>query len=458
MERDVKMDRIITHLLRRAITDIENLQEYYSSQIEYVHMYVKNNIEKYKYGVLLDRFFLNKVFETHETVIEDIERRVIDDLIAEYHIDDKEEKKIVKYKLNPEKDFSAYEMDPQVASTNFYKLIQQPNILNESMIVMLLVKYEDAIADIYRYLLEEFPEAYLSDKSITYSELVSFDTDLDEIKERFISKEIDEFMRLPLSDWYKSFEKNQKANFFFDNNVFDQFKEVYYRRNLVVHNQGIVNEIYKNSIPMCTVELGERLYVNEEYLSQAFLLARKMLIGTVWGLRKTAKDIEELNSYLFDYGYSCLKNEEWDLAKYIYSMLLTEDNQLVSDKMCERVNLWIALKNLIGVDAIEKEVRELDVSAMKTQFSVAKHALLDEFDAISTLLEGVIESELPVWCVKDWPLFNQYRESEEYKLFVEKNKDLFDIKGYESSNETIGDSEDVIMELGKDIDVKLTLA
>ena len=148
---------------------------------------------------------------------------------------------------------------------------------------MLLVKYEDAIAGIYRYLLEAFPQAYLSDKSITYSELVSYDSDIDETKEKFIAKEIDEFMRLPLSEWYKSFESKQKALFFFEDNVFDQFKEVYYRRNLVVHNQGVVNEIYKKNIPNCSVELGERLFINEEYLSQAFLVARKVLIGTVWG-------------------------------------------------------------------------------------------------------------------------------------------------------------------------------
>ena len=152
-----------------------------------------------------------------------------------------------------------------------------------------------------------------------------------------------------------------------------------------------------------------------------------------------------------------MKNEEWDLAKYVYSMLLTEDNQQGSDKMCEQVNLWIALKNLFGVETIEKEVKELDVSAMKTQFSVAKHALLGEFDAVSTLLEGVIDNEIPVWCVKDWPLFNQYRESKEYKMFVEKNKELFDTEGYESTNESVGDSEDVITELGKDIDITLNI-
>lgn len=177
------MDKIITILLRDALTDIENLQEYYNTQKKYVHQYVKDNVKRYKYGILLDRFFLKKVMDLEEIEITEEEQKVIDDIISEYKIEEKEEGTVVKYKLDPEKNFSDYEMNPQIARTNFSKLIQQPNILNESMIMMLLVKYEEAIAGIYRYLLEAFPKAYLSDKSITYSEIVSFDSDIEEIKQ-----------------------------------------------------------------------------------------------------------------------------------------------------------------------------------------------------------------------------------------------------------------------------------
>ena len=56
------MNRRITDLLKEAITDIENLQEYYNLQKEYVYKYVKNNIKKYKYGVLLNRFCIDVGF------------------------------------------------------------------------------------------------------------------------------------------------------------------------------------------------------------------------------------------------------------------------------------------------------------------------------------------------------------------------------------------------------------
>lgn len=54
------MDKYITDLLRNALADIENLQDYYNSQKKYVRDYVLSNIEKYRYGVIIDRFFLEE--------------------------------------------------------------------------------------------------------------------------------------------------------------------------------------------------------------------------------------------------------------------------------------------------------------------------------------------------------------------------------------------------------------
>ena len=143
-----------------------------------------------------------------------------------------------------------------------------------------------------------------------------------------------------------------------------------------------------------------------------------------------------------------MKNGEWELAEYIYVLLLEEDQQADVDKSCEKVNRYIALKNLYGVETIEEEIRNIDVSALRTQFSIAKHALLDEFDDVSELLEEVIDNEIPVSYIKEWPLLNQYRESPQYTLFVEKHKEQFETKTFGPDNETIDDAEDDINGLG----------
>lgn len=431
------MNKIITDLLKDALDNIDNLNDYYNSQKEYVRNYVAVNLEKYKYGVMIDHYFWKKIVNLDEYVISQREQEEIDKIILNYSVEEKDDGYVVTYKLNSQMDFSGYEMDPQIAKTSFIKLVKQPAILNESMIMMLLVKYEEAIAGIYRFLLEAYPQAYLSGKSITYAELVSVESNFEDIKERFIDKEIDEFMRLSISDWYKTFETKHTAKFEFKDKDFDNFKEVYYRRNLIVHNQGIVNEIYKNNIPESSVKIGEQLEVDEEYLNSAFSFARKILIGTIWDLRKTADDIAELNEYLFNYGYECMKMEKWDIAEYIFQMLITDKKQEDIDVKCEQVNMWISIKNGKGIDQIRGEVEGLDVSAMQVQFIVAKYALLDDFEKVNIYLERAIDKDIPAWCVDDWPLFKQYRRSSQYHDFVNLHKDLFETKGYEPNKETV---------------------
>lgn len=438
------MDRIITELLRTALDNIDNLYDYYNSQKKYVKDYVTKNLEKYKYGVMIDRYFWKKTVDLPEYSITKDEQEEIDKILLDYSVEKKDDGYVVSYKLNRQNDFSGYEMDPQIARTKFVNLIQQPTILSESIIMMLLVKYEEAIAGLFRFLLEICPQAYLSEKSITYAELVSIKSNIEDIKDKFICKEIDEFMRLPISNWYKSFETKHKAKFEFKEDDFEQFKEVYYRRNLIVHNQGIVNDVYKNNIPGCTVKIGEKLVVDENYLNKAFSLTKKIVIGTIWGLKKTADDINELNEYLFNYGYDCLKMEKWDIAEYIYEILLTDRKQKEIDIICEQVNMWISIKNGKGIESIKGEIEELDISAMQTQFAVAKYALLDDFDKVNMYLEEAINKDIPAWCVNEWPLLKQYRNTSQYQEFANLHKDLFETKGYEPNKETVDlDSDEI---------------
>lgn len=451
------MDDELYYLLKNALSDIENLNDYYSAQSKNVHDYIIEKIEKYKYGVVLDRFFFSKIYEIDSKEISDDEQEIVKDIIVEYNIEENEEHDGISiyYKLNPNKDFSNYEMNPHLAREKFLNLIQHPNILGESLLIMLLIKFEDAISGLYRYLLKTYPQAYLSSKSITYSELVSLESNIDDIKNRFIDKEVEDFMRSPLSDWYKSFESKQKACFCFDNNEFEVFKEIYYRRNIIVHNQGIVNEVYLNSICESDKKIGERLFVDKEYLINAFYATKKVLIGTFYGLKKTSENYESLYKYLNDYGYNCLVNKEWDLAEYIFKLLLQDDKQQKADIICEKINLWISVKNSKGLDVIKQDIEKLDISALNSQFIVAKYALLDDYDNVSNTLEDEINKSIPVYCVKEWPLFNQYRESAQFHEFVKSHKELFETNEYESTNESVASAKDLIDEMGNDIDLEI---
>ena len=230
------------------------------------------------------------------------------------------------------------------------------------------------------------------------------------------------------------------------------FREIYYRRNIIVHNQGIANDIYVLNSGNKNVEIGDRLIVDNRYINSAFEITVRVLIGTLWGLRKLADDKENICDELFDYGYRYLLEEKWELAKFINGLLLTDEDQSAADIMCERVNRWIAIKNLEGIGEINDEVNALDVSAMGLQFVIAKYALLDDFQKVSYYLEKAINDVLKPADIKEWPLLKQYRDSELYHEFVEKHASDFEIQGYANDDETEGDEDALIAKMECQLD------
>ena len=439
------MNKHMTQLLMNAIRQIDNLYDYYLAQEAFLKKHVNQKLKKYKYGLLLHKFFVTKTDQNTSFTLAKEDEETLAAMIEDYSIIKNEDGSIsrISYRLKDSfKVDERYELDPNKTRMEIVSLYQRPSILSNSVLMMLLVKYEESIANIYRFLIEKHPEAFLSDKSITYSELMKQKLSLDEILEKFITKEIDGIMREPISDWYDSFRKKQKAQFLFADDLFERFKEVYYRRNLIVHNQGVVNEIYLSNTKNNEVKIGERLKVDKKYLENAFQLTRLMLIDTFLGLRKIADDKEQLISWISSYGYDCLIEKQWEQAKYIYKVILQDDNMKSIDKLIAKINYWISIKNLKGVAAIQKEVNLLDVSSMRLEFSVAKAALLNEHKEVSYLLEECLEKdEIPAYYIKTWPLLNEYRASDEYTSFVEKHREELDGGEYEASTD-----DDILLE------------
>ncbi|MGO5444377.1 hypothetical protein ACTQXY_12825 [Faecalimonas sp. LCP19S3_D12] len=255
-------------LLENTIDKIQNLQEYYEKQISNIETRLKAEKEKYKYGVLLDKYFFSKSMDIEDELTEE-EISEVNKIVETCDVGKREDGVVVRYKLKNISDLDKkYELDPRIATREYFKLFEQPRIHSESTLMMLLIRYEEAISGIFKYILMKYPEAYLKEKTITYSELMSIDTDIAEVKKHFIEKEAEDFMRLPIGEWYNTFVQKHKVKFDFGDDEFEKFKEVYYRRNLIVHNQGKVNEIYLKSIDPClsgSAQKGQILDVDREY-------------------------------------------------------------------------------------------------------------------------------------------------------------------------------------------------
>lgn len=436
-------------VLQSVVMDINDLQEYYLYQSKSVKEHIKKTLPKYKYGLTLDRYFYNQIIGTEFFQLSEKEKKTIENIVESYSKHAQDEKTVIQYKLKNIDNLKSYELNPYLSKIKFFHLINQPHILNESTLIMLLIKYENAITGVFRFLIENYSNAYLQGKSITYSELISIESN-DNIKDYFICQEVENIMRSSLDDWYKLFRSKHSAKFSFFDNEFKDFKEIYYRRNLIVHNNGQVNEIYLKNTPNTNLANGTLLVTDSDYINQAFTKTLIVLYGTFWELKKVDNQSEALFEFMFKQGYEYMSRKHWKLSKFIFNLLKDTDSSNLN-KMCAQFNYWISIKNDEGIKKIEEEIRNLDVSAMKSEFLVAKFALLDDFPKVSDILDQKIETEIPVQDILENPLFIQYRKSNEYKEFVKNHSGIFESNKYEYDEQN---EEEKLSNLENNLSVK----
>ena len=444
----------LTILLNDAISSIQNLEDYYLNQIDSVMEQVEIDAQRYKYGVVLEKYFFSKIFETDDIRISEQEEEIIDSILETCDVQQTEKVGVIQYKIKNQNELEKdFELNPHKAQAEYLKLIERPQILNDSTIIMLLVRYEEAISGILKYLINKYPVAYLSEKTITYAELISMSSDIKDIKERFIEKEVEDIMRQPLSNWYEIFRSKHKTQFDIKSEEFVKFKEIYYRRNLVVHNQSIVNETYLSNVDT-KLKKGDEVNIDKNYLKEAFKLTEKIIYNTFWELKKVSNEPQQLQESLFNIAFKHMLNSEWELSEYIYKFLKDEKEQSEADKICSIINYWISIKNQGRINEILKEIQEFDVSARSGDFKVAKYALLDDYEKVSETLESVIDNEIPASFVETWPLFLQYRETDNYIEFRNGHKELFAVQDYQPEYLNVdSDEEGVLEEFGEQMEL-----
>ena len=221
-----------------------------------------------------------------------------------------------------------------------------------------------------------------------------------------------------------------------------------------MHNNGNVNMSYLNGVGKShqeNLKQGTKLSVDKEYLSKAFNLTYIMIYGTIFDISSINKESFELHDSLHDYAFQHMIDKEWEISHYIYQNIMKKKTPATQTKDIEmrKINYWISLKNLYGVEKIREEVTSYDVSAMEGEFKVAKACLLDDFKEINALLEVYLNTNVYPQSIENWPLFIQYRQSKEYKKFKKEHiadfqKQVYDpedIKREEMSEEILEKSE-----------------
>ena len=167
------------------------------------------------------------------------------------------------------------------------------------MTLMYAVTYFDVFLSKTTFLLLKcfWPSLKTKTKTLTYDKILSFDS-MAALKNNLIKKEVEVLGRQSIKERIEYLEKKYNLNFKYvdigePHGIFlNELVEIHLARNLVVHNNSIVNEIYLDTNSASKYKLGEKLKIDKNYLTKS-----------LWTLSKACDEIANISVKKVDEDY-----------------------------------------------------------------------------------------------------------------------------------------------------------
>lgn len=293
---------------------------------------------------------------------------------------------------------------------------RQADILYSGALMLLVTYFENLISGILKKDFVKHPERIaLNEKSVSYKQLIDYG-DIEGIKEYLIDQEVTNMMYGSLADWKNFFEKKIKLSISFWGRNFNTMQEIMARRNLFVHNNGIINTIYLNLIQnkTDTNRLGDSIEINREYIDKAINILE--YAGVTLAIEAWLKEygnnndeIQNITGFIFE---EYLIAERWNVARDLYEICLQCNKLCTADELMCQINKWQCYKWLGEFEQIKLEIEGVDVSASQPKYQLGILALQErykEFFECFDRQDDIGEAEL-----KEWPLFMELRQSNEF--------------------------------------------
>ena len=294
---------------------------------------------------------------------------------------------------------------------------KQAEILYSGSLMLLVTYFENLVSGVFKKDFIKHPQRVaLDEKSVSYKVLSEFGNVID-VKNFLIDQEVTNKMYGSFSEWKYFFNKQMKLELESWDKKSNVIMEIIARRNLFVHNNGIINNIYINLVKDCDKsKIGEVIEINREYIDQAIDIieyAGISLIVEVW-LKEYSTVTEETDNILDLIFDEYLNHNRWEMAIYFYEICLKSKNMKKAQELICKINRWQCYKWMGKYEEIREEVERVDLSAHKPMYTLGILALEEKYvDFFKAFDEqnDIGEAEL-----NEWPLFKELRESEEFKV------------------------------------------
>jgi hypothetical protein len=150
------------------------------------------------------------------------------------------------------------------------------NMLDNHIFPNLLNRFEYCYFDLIRLILTHNPKHISEKKQIEVGKIIEANC-FEEIIDYIINNEIHELSYKPLEDWFDYLESLINIDLPSEDDI-KLLSEAKACRDILVHNSGIVNDMYiKKSGSKSQFELGEDVVISQDYFQSTWVLVNKIL-------------------------------------------------------------------------------------------------------------------------------------------------------------------------------------
>jgi len=342
---------------------------------------------------------------------------------------------------------------PKEAFSRFIKLDEQLSdsflalkMLPVNFVVSLVSQFDAYLGKLIRQIFEIQPEILnSSEKLLKFSDLTSFE-DIDEAKEYIIEKEIESVLRESHINHFVWLERKLDIPLRKDLPSFLDFIEITERRNLFVHTNGVVSRQYlsvcqKNCPKLVEdISIGDKLNADTEYLvkSQEIIFEIGVKLGHVMWRKLMPDDLENADKHLNMICYDLLQSGDFRLSQNLLHFSTKILRKHSNDEIMSMQIINHALSYYLMGDKkkCKQILKSKDWSASNDKFLLAIDVLKDNYDSAKELMIsiGANNNHLTKEAYREWPLFNAFRESDQ---FLSAYEEIFDEKFKFMENEPL---------------------
>jgi hypothetical protein len=274
-------------------------------------------------------------------------------------------------------------------------------LIAQSLLTAVVSSFEVLVGSVARHAFKVNKTALeKSEHEFTLEELSEYDS-IEEARNELISRRVESLLLGSVDDWSNWCKRVLQFDLKSLTSDWPAVREVFARRNIIVHNAGAVNNRYLKIARDANIGLpdnvkaGDTIVTDTENVSvalQQILALGLCLVYSVWR-KLDPKSAGAAADWLVNRQGAIILHEELWITVNELSICLKGANIKRRSECLTKVYGWLARQKMYGTETTIEEISDWDISGLEVEFLIYKECLLGNTEATSNLIKqhpGVI--------------------------------------------------------------------